>query len=136
MASNTKITLTYCGMEGAGETVRAARQNAADKLTSIMNANYSPHVVSCGDMKALIYNTPSGVVVVPIYPGPQMACAGYTCTNEGIDEAIESQAMHQATQTADNPGQRPEIHGYRPTEAFWREFDWRMEQYEAARQSA
>jgi len=39
---STKITLTYCGMEGCGRTAKEAKQEAARRIEAALAGDYTP----------------------------------------------------------------------------------------------
>src|SRR6478609_1422907 len=56
----TKINMEYCGMPGAGATVREAKQDAARKIESALSGTYTPRLIRHGDYSAFIWREPMG----------------------------------------------------------------------------
>lgn len=55
---STKINLTYCGMEGVGETVKLAKQDAARKIEGVLAELATPRIVVVNDFAALVWFEP------------------------------------------------------------------------------
>src|SRR3990167_6281423 len=54
----TKISLTYCGMEGDGATVKLAKQDAARKIEAALAGTYTPAMIRAGSMIGIIWREP------------------------------------------------------------------------------
>ena len=55
---STKITLTYCGMEGCGRTAKEAKQEAARRIEAALGGDYTPAALAHGDYIAVIEREP------------------------------------------------------------------------------
>ena len=95
------INLTYCGMDGSGPTVSAAKQDAALKLQSIMFENATPCLVAVNGMSALVWFEPRGGWNYKIVAGagPVAAISGdlYGCSSSSNrKETIAAAVKHMA----------------------------------------
>lgn len=58
---STRISLTYCGMEGSGATVKEAKQDAARKIEAALDGSYAPTLVrGFADDIRLVCRAPDG----------------------------------------------------------------------------
>ncbi len=55
-----KITITYCGMDGTGDTVAKAKQDAARKLEAVMAGDWNPFLLTHHGRLAVISRIPKG----------------------------------------------------------------------------
>lgn len=54
------IRLTYCGMHGAGRTLKEAKQDATRKLEALAGADFTPVLIRWRDESALMYRERDG----------------------------------------------------------------------------
>lgn len=54
------VRVTYCGMEGEGKTLTAAKQDAARKAEEALTGDYTPVLVQRRGIAALVYREPAG----------------------------------------------------------------------------
>ncbi len=52
------ITVNYCGMEGTGETVTKAKQDAARKIEAVLFGNWDPYILFHHGMVAVVSRIP------------------------------------------------------------------------------
>src|ERR1035441_9311398 len=56
---STRIQIEYCGMSGAGATVKEAKQDAARKIEAALSNDYTPLVLVHGGNIVVIWDTPN-----------------------------------------------------------------------------
>lgn len=98
---NTRIALTYCGMSGEGRTVKEAKQDAARKIESFLNANHTPKIITWKGRSVIYWITPQGLVSSQFENDSPAICG--TCHGNGWDlnKAVESSKLHLAQLGAD-----------------------------------
>ncbi|MCR4300689.1 MAG: hypothetical protein NUV51_03690 [Sulfuricaulis sp.] len=97
----TKITLTYCGMEGQGATVKLAKQDAARKIEAVLDGGYTPFIIRHFDLIGVIFREPSGWSYKIIYPDTKSGPAYGSCSSFGDSEAqCRSHCAHHIAQNA------------------------------------
>jgi hypothetical protein len=57
----TKISLTYCGMFGTGPTVKEAKQDAARKIETFLQSDFTPVILRWKNRTGIVWITPCGV---------------------------------------------------------------------------
>lgn len=138
------LKLTYCGMEGEGATVTAAKKDAAAKIERVLTADYSPRLVAWGSVAYLIWREPTTDGRVSIRSQriinddgsmtrrPAGGC--YHSAADTIDD-VESQIMlHVAQQTWTGSDNHPLLSGREDLQREFKSWATWQNRYKHARE--
>ena len=94
----TKISLEFCGMAGNGRTVTEAKQDAARKLTKLVEDLYqNPEIISCGGYSKLVWRDAHGWQSALIQtPDGGIAMGGGCYGHDDRANAIKNARYHVA----------------------------------------
>lgn len=98
----TKISLTYCGMPGSGETVKAAKQDAAARIETLLDDLKQPVIVRWRDHAVLVYRSLGGWDYQCLFDINDGECftsrTTYSCCmmSGTFDETLRSAIQHLA----------------------------------------
>jgi hypothetical protein len=119
-----QITLQYCGMEGTGETVTKAKQDAARKIEAMLAADYTPKVVAYKGNAFLIWRepTPYGHISIQscriMEKGEMVAPLSRGSTTHGgardVADVVSQYMLHLAQEAWDGQEEQSEFLRLRP----------------------
>jgi len=84
-------------MQGEGQTVKLAKQDAARKIEAVLDGYYTPYMLRQGDVIGLVWREPSGycykIIWADTKPGPVFGNSG---ARDGEQETRRACARHMA----------------------------------------
>lgn len=95
MTNANRITLDYYGIEGTGPTIKAAKEEAGEKIREIVNADARPELFSApnGSVVGMVYFLPrSGYVyaLAPSFPELSARMRGHSTSYCGTSDRKEA----------------------------------------------
>jgi hypothetical protein len=96
-----KITIEYCGMQGTGQTVKEAKQEAARKIETFLSVDHTPKVVSYGGRTAIAWMTPQGPVSGYIETDGRIRSTCHHETGVTMERVTDQLKMNLAMNAAD-----------------------------------
>jgi hypothetical protein len=113
----TRINLTYCGMDGAGPTVKEAKQDAARKIEAALNLRYSPRALVYRGHTLIRLASPNGYGYIILSPEQTPAATRHfsPCfhTESMDDEECWQRALNHLAQNtwqvSDGPAAPPQL---------------------------
>lgn len=94
----TQINLTYCGMGGAGKTVKEAKQDAARKIEAVLDGHYFPRIITYRGNSILVYRTPQAwhTTIIVDDGEPRQGVLTSSCMYETESEAASAAQLQVA----------------------------------------
>lgn len=99
----TVINLTYCGMNGSGPTVAAAKQDAARKIEAVLAGGYDPVVAKLNGITGIAFRTPGAWMYTIIWADTPDGVKRNLCTAQCGDrkDTVTRMLRHMADNCSD-----------------------------------
>lgn len=102
-----------CGINGTGNTIKEARENALDKIETMLDADYSPRLIDVCGMQLIVYRQPFGWNYK--LPSNCISC-GYDTREDAVRAATFHASQNAWTPAGDDTF--PELNQYPEDQRF------------------